>query len=770
METIDVQIVEEQLTANFPGGPIYITPKRFLELLDVNESSFTGHGGNMVRVKIDESGLEFGIGSYTLLPATSSVLGGVKIGTRLTIDINGVLSADPSMVYPAAGISVSTGAAWDTSISNNSFNWNTAYGWGNHAGLYRPIAWMPTYSDVGAAASGHNHTGLYLPVSSAGDIYTHNASEFVIGTPWTGMGYLTSLIGAVLTSQVTPQTIGDTTNRLSKLWATDMQVTNAIVGGVTGNAGTVTNGVYTTGAGSVYEVPLTFGSGLTRTVNAVVNDLITGKSGGQSIYGGLAQTEVLNIYGNIATASGTNIAGGDVYIKAVPGTGTGASSVHIFTGTTLTTGAVLQTSSEKVTILGNGNVGIGTTAPGYKLTVSGGDISLDDGKYIYSNSNALLTSYSGDTYVGSANNTIIRSGSGGNRIYIKSNGNVGIGPSAPTSLVDIKAGTASVAPFGLASGPVLTSPLVGKLEFLTDDLYFTISTGAARKQIVMTDGSNLTLGAIPKATTNGRLIDSPVVGIAHGTFKSPTTSNGIFHAFGFYEAPAAHAALTQASATQTLGSANNAYQSHAFIVASAAGTASDGTTGTAKITITGTSITSAGVRSAGDSEIIVADVTALATNTYIESTKMWIGQVTFTLATTGDRTTFACTFNYGFGSAYHFSEKNVTIQQFECTGRAGASDTGFNIQLLKHSNAGWTYSAAAFIPGGTVLLNMNTDFNTEKNLVNDKQFHYHRKGLTQAINGATTATLTVPNEGVVVRITTGANNAVDTCDMRIQYI
>jgi hypothetical protein len=38
-----------------------------------------------------------------------------------------------SMVYPDAGISLSTGSAWGASITNNSANWNTAYGWGNHA-------------------------------------------------------------------------------------------------------------------------------------------------------------------------------------------------------------------------------------------------------------------------------------------------------------------------------------------------------------------------------------------------------------------------------------------------------------------------------------------------------------------------------------------------------------------------------------------------------------------------------------------------------------
>lgn len=45
-----------------------------------------------------------------------------------------------SMVYPGAGIPLSTGSGWGTSITNNSGNWNTAYSWGNHAGLYPGIS------------------------------------------------------------------------------------------------------------------------------------------------------------------------------------------------------------------------------------------------------------------------------------------------------------------------------------------------------------------------------------------------------------------------------------------------------------------------------------------------------------------------------------------------------------------------------------------------------------------------------------------------------
>jgi hypothetical protein len=76
------------------------------------------------------------LGSYVL----SSSLGSY-VPTSRKITINGTeydLSADrswniTSMIYPSAGIALSTGSAWGSSITNNSANWNTAYGWGNHA-------------------------------------------------------------------------------------------------------------------------------------------------------------------------------------------------------------------------------------------------------------------------------------------------------------------------------------------------------------------------------------------------------------------------------------------------------------------------------------------------------------------------------------------------------------------------------------------------------------------------------------------------------------
>jgi hypothetical protein len=58
------------------------------------------------------------------------------------------------MVYPGSGIPLSTGSAWGTSITNNSTNWNTAYGWGNHASAGYLTAETDPYAVLLAGRSG----------------------------------------------------------------------------------------------------------------------------------------------------------------------------------------------------------------------------------------------------------------------------------------------------------------------------------------------------------------------------------------------------------------------------------------------------------------------------------------------------------------------------------------------------------------------------------------------------------------------------------------
>ncbi len=66
----------------------------------------------------------------------------------------------------------------------------------------------------------------------------------------------------------------------------------------------------------------------------------------------------------------SNLNGGTLVLQSGVGKGTGTSTINFNTGTTLTSGATLQTASTKMTILGNGRVGIGTTSPSSILDVS----------------------------------------------------------------------------------------------------------------------------------------------------------------------------------------------------------------------------------------------------------------------------------------------------------------------------------------------------------------------------------------------------------------
>jgi len=80
-------------------------------------------------------------------------------------------------------------------------------------------------------------------------------------------------------------------------------------------------------------------------------------------------------------------------------------------------------------------------------------------------------------------------------------------PSSVTHWLEIAAGTTTVAPILLTSATPITTPVAGTVEFQTDNMFLTITTGPARKAFVLDDGTRLTSGRVPFATTNGRLID-----------------------------------------------------------------------------------------------------------------------------------------------------------------------------------------------------------------------------------------------------------------------
>lgn len=86
-------------------------------------------------------------------------------------------------------------------------------------------------------------------------------------------------------------------------------------------------------------------------------------------------------------------------------------------------------------------------------------------------------------------------------------GKIGIGVTVPTSMLHLKAGTASAntAPLKFNTGTLLTTAEAGAIEFLTDAYYGTITTGAARKTFAFLESPVLV---------------TPTIGVATGTSLS----------------------------------------------------------------------------------------------------------------------------------------------------------------------------------------------------------------------------------------------------------
>ena len=242
---------------------------------------------------------------------------------------------------------------------------------------------------------------------------------------------------------------------------------------------------------------------------------------------------------------------------------------------------------------------------------------------------------------------------------------------------------------------------------------------------------------------------SPSVAV-HSTVNSGAADD--YYTNGFYDCPAADSDLTQASTTQTHGTASTGAAAHAIVVASAAGT-TDGAD--LVLTVTGTSIDSDGVRTTGDSEIVVADCAASATNQYYETEKSWLGQVTYTLSSTTG-TTFAYTFNYGFAAYEDFGDSDFILDHFLFEWLGSATDAGFDISFHHHKATGWTYHATAFTPGATPIYELSTDHSTDRSLISGEYGRWKRAGLSIPVDGS-------GSEGIVIHVTTTVNNSLRWC-------
>lgn len=112
----------------------------------------------------------------------------------------------------------------------------------------------------------------------------------------------------------------------------------------------------------------------------------------------------------------------------------------------------------------------------------------------------------------------VENSSGTARIYAQDDGDIrfigkisGGANSAATAVLHLAAGStsASSAPLKFTSGSLMTTPEAGAVEFLTDKIYFTTTTGPSRREIALNE-SALTSGAYPVANGSGRLADGDI--------------------------------------------------------------------------------------------------------------------------------------------------------------------------------------------------------------------------------------------------------------------
>ena len=222
------------------------------------------------------------------------------------------------------------------------------------------------------------------------------------------------------------------------------------------------------------------------------------------------------------------------------------------------------------------------------------------------------------------------------------------------------------------------------------------------------------------------------------SFASPSGSSGTHYGGGFYLFGSTN--FIPAGGT-TLGTVNVAYGAHAFIVLGASST-------DMVVRITGTSVDDLGNRTPGDTQDL--DTSGGVLNDYFETTKKWVGQISFSLLSgTG------VAVNNGLCKYWDNQNSDFRVTGIEVTGICESSDSGVNFIVYHHKPTGWTYNVGAEPTPPTPVADMQTDYVTEYALFGGEPFAWKRVGLSEGVLGSA-------NEGLISAVVTTSNKTVET--------
>ena len=232
------------------------------------------------------------------------------------------LAAETDPLFSASPASGITGS--------NITNWNTAYGWGNHSGLYRPASWVPSWADVtgkpafaAVATSGIFADLLSKPTTLAGygitDADNSNTNEI----------QTLSLSGSQLSLSLGGGTVTLPSSGGGDNWGTQVVVTDATLAG---NGTTVTplriadNGV----------TSAKIADGAVATTDLADNSVTSAKIvEGTITTADLANSSVTSAKILDGTIASPDIANGAVTLSKISNTGASAKNVLQYTGSTI---------------------------------------------------------------------------------------------------------------------------------------------------------------------------------------------------------------------------------------------------------------------------------------------------------------------------------------------------------------------------------------------------------------------------------------------------
>lgn len=257
------------------------------------------------------------------------------------------------------------------------------------------------------------------------------------------------------------------------------------------NAGLVTDqfvSPYTLANATTVERPLTFSTGLTRTVNTITANISTGIAGGQTIYGGTAASEILTISSTTNATKGTiqigttdlvNIGNAVTTSQRILRVGQDTSYVDI--GSLVGTGTVAALYMNKAT----------PSATNYTLHVTAGDTVALNGAFLtFKTSNTNKLTFDASSFVftpGSASNLAVKAFS------FTLGANVNQTASTEVSGVD----------FNLRSRQWATGAITTQREFLLQAPTYSFVAAST-----ITSAATFAVTAAPIASTNATITNS----------------------------------------------------------------------------------------------------------------------------------------------------------------------------------------------------------------------------------------------------------------------